>query len=297
VKPRPRNWVFLGDSLTEGVGSSRVSYVSELVSLLREAELQKPQRDRTVIHEFRLRRVDPDRFNQFIRVNTVGIWNAGASGPGATLWLWNFACEGTTTESDMDWMPLIENLRPERVFVFRGSLENVVRPAALADSHWPWWVPLSWRGYASMDPRCYFSTTWWRRAKQVAVDAAKQKVRLALLAQRGGYTLLDQSQFSRCSVELFAALRRVTERLHILGLLPIEASTFPGSAERFQQMNDFLRTAVRTAEADFIDWGCDMKARMKGRDCFYRDGFHPNLVGARVLADILHERLSQAVAP
>ena len=33
---RASNWVFLGDSLTEGVGSLRATYVTELVNRLRK---------------------------------------------------------------------------------------------------------------------------------------------------------------------------------------------------------------------------------------------------------------------
>ena len=83
--------------------------------------------------------------------------------------------------SDFGWLSLIAALRPDLVVIFRGSLESIIRPAMLVDGDWPWWVPPSWRGYAAMDPRCYFSTTWWRKAKQSSVDAMKQKVRLKLL--------------------------------------------------------------------------------------------------------------------
>jgi lysophospholipase L1-like esterase len=297
MKPRPRNWVFLGDSLTEGVGSRRVSYVSELTTLLRESEKHQPDCQRTTIHEFRLRRVDPGQFNRFLAVNTAGMWRGEDARPGASLWLWNFACEGTTMASDFAWLPLIDNLQPERVFVFRGALENIVRPAALADGQWPCWLPASWRGYARLDPRCYFSSTGWRRAKQRAADAIKQRVRLALLARYGAFTLINHAEFSACAEELFSALRRVTQRLHVLGMLPIANATFPGSAERFQQVNESLRRAACAVEADFFDWGCAMTASMNGRDCFYRDGFHPNQQGARLLAEMLLDRMAVPAQP
>jgi hypothetical protein len=38
VTVHPQNWVFLGDSITEGIGSSPVSYATEIAALLREAE-------------------------------------------------------------------------------------------------------------------------------------------------------------------------------------------------------------------------------------------------------------------
>jgi len=46
-----RNWIFLGDSLTEGVGSKRVSHVTELVKQLRLSGGAN-------VHEFRLRQLN-----------------------------------------------------------------------------------------------------------------------------------------------------------------------------------------------------------------------------------------------
>src|SRR5829696_731753 len=172
------NWVFLGDSLTEGVGSNRISHVTELVAQLRSAD--QNGNAALKVHELRLRRVNPQSFDRFLDLNVAGYMNVDGQECGG-LWLWNLACEGQTIESDFGWLPLIATLRPELVVIFRGSLESIIRPAMVSDDAWPWWVPQSWRGYAAMDPRCYFSATWWRSAKQGSLDALKQKARLRLL--------------------------------------------------------------------------------------------------------------------
>ena len=113
---RPENWFFLGDSLTEGIGSSRVSYVSELALQLRAAS-----EGDLGVHEFRLRWVDPATFNRFLRVNLAGNLNTDSLFSQRKRWLWNLASEGTTVDTDLEWLPMIRNLRPEIVFVHRGS--------------------------------------------------------------------------------------------------------------------------------------------------------------------------------
>lgn len=288
---RPENWVFLGDSLTEGVGSSRVSFVPELASLLREAEMQKPESGRRAIHEFRLRRVAADK-NHFVQFNTAGLLKTDADSPQSALWLWNLACEGRTIESDLEWLPFLENLQPERIFIFRGSLENIVRPAPLRDGHWPWWVPKSWRGYAAMDPRCYFSTTWWRRMKQQAVDALKQRVRLSLLCRRPGTTLMLTDEWLGHYRTLVASLRTLAARIHLLGLLPIDDEKFPGSPRSFRRADEELAGLASASGTEFIGWESDFARLTATTRLFYLDGFHPNQDGARILAGILHERLT-----
>jgi lysophospholipase L1-like esterase len=274
-----RNWVFLGDSLTEGVGSKRISHVSELVKQLRSG-------NGINVHEFRLRHVD-NAFNKQIDFNVAGLIDVDADQDLSDLWLWNLACEGQTIDADFGWLSLIAALRPELVVVFRGSLESIIRPAMVQDGDWPWWVPQSWRGYAAMDPRCYFSTTWWRKAKQSSVDGLKQRARLKLLKVRPGQPLIDLERFASSQTELLKRLRALETRVLVLGLLPVDEARFPGSLEHFKRVNARLKQIADAEGVEFFDWASSLNAG----DLFYRDGFHPNVVGATTLAGLLRERI------
>lgn len=280
------NWVFLGDSLTEGVGSRRISHVAELVKQLRSSGCAAARGAN--VHEFRLRHVDA--LNGDIEFNVAGFMNVEGKQQSSDVWLWNLACEGQTIESDFDWLPLISALRPELVVIFRGSLESIIRPAMVSDGTWPWWVPQSWRGYAAMDPRCYFSTTWWRRAKQTSVDALKQKARLKLLKLRPGKPLIDLDAFAVHQTRLIQKLHALGARVLVLGLLPVGQARFPGSPEHFKIVNARLREIAKAEDAEFLDWASLLSAKGTQRELFYRDSFHPNKAGARALAEILRER-------
>ena len=257
-----RNWVFLGDSLTEGVGWKRISHVAELAKQLRATEIRS--RDKHAL-----------------------IGQVKSNVPG--LRIWNLACEGKTIESDFEWLPFISTLNPELVVIFRGSLESIIRPAMVSDAGWPWWVPRSWRNYSAMDPRCYFSTTWWRRAKQTSIDGMKQRARLKLLQARPGKPLIDLDAFASYQTKLITQLRSSTTRVLVLGLLPVDRQRFPGSAEHFKSVNARLRKIAEAEGVEFFDWA----AQLNGGALFYRDGFHPNEAGAAALANILRERLCQ----
>ena len=274
-----RNWVFLGDSLTEGVGSKRISHVTEFVKQMRAAA-------GTNVHEFRLRQIGAD-FSSQIDFNVAGLMNVDGDQNPADLWLWNLACEGQTIDSDPRWLPLIAALRPELVVIFRGSLESIIRPAMVLDGDWPWWVPQSWRGYAAMDPRCYFSTTWWRKAKQSSVDALKQRARLKLLKLRPGKPLFELEEFASYQTELLKQLRELGTRVIVLGLLPVDGTQFPGSREHFNTVNARLKQTAEAEGVEFVDWA----SSLNGGDLFYRDGFHPNAAGAEALAKILREQI------
>lgn len=255
--------MFLGDSLTEGVGSQRISHVAELAKQLCASEIRS--RDR-------------DALEGEVKSNIAG------------LRLWNFACEGKTIESDFEWLPLIGRLQPELVVIFRGSLESIIRPAMVSDTGWPWWVPRSWRNYSAMDPRCYFSTTWWRKAKQISVDVLKQRVRLSLLQMRPGKPLIDLDTLALYQTKLIKQLRSLGARVLVLGLLPVDENRFPGSAQYFKSVTARLKQIAEIEGVEFLDWA----SQLNGDTLFYRDGFHPNEAGAVALAKILRERLCKA---
>ena len=279
MTPRVHNWVFLGDSLTEGVGSKRISHVAELVKQLRSSGTSN-------VHEFRLRHIDTPAVNGDIEFNVAGFMNVDAQQNSSDVWLWNLACEGQTIESDFGWLPLITALSPELVVIFRGSLESIIRPAMLRDGQWPRWVPQAWRSYAAMDPRCYFSTTWWRKAKQTSVDALKQKTRLRLLKQRPGKPLMDLDHLANHQTELLNQLRGLGARVLVLGLLPVDQVRFPDSPEHFKSVNTRLQEIAHAEGAEFLDWASLLPTN---GDLFYRDSFHPNAAGAAALAQILRE--------
>jgi|GEM_PF-706160 len=286
-----QNWVFLGDSLTEGVGSQRISHVSELVHCLRNGG--ESSGNFRSIHHIRLREVEPHALDRFVNFNVAGFLDTEPSAD-PSLWIWNLACEGRTIEDDFTWMPLVKTLQPEWVVIFRGSLESVIRPAMVRDGDWPFWLPQSWRTYSSMDPRCYFSSTWWRAAKQRSIDRAKQVARQKLLAERTGRPLLELDPFMNRYEQLLAELRGSAKQILVLGLLPVDQTMFPGSSSRFAVVTKTLRELATRCDVNFLDWGAEVNSLDGYSQLFYRDGFHPNSSGAKVLAQILRRHLLQA---
>lgn len=238
-----------------------------------------------------MRRVDPDGLNRFIKFNMAGFFDVDENTKGVPLWVWNLACEGQTIETDIFWLPFLVNLRPELIVLFRGSLESIIRPAVLKDSSWPVWIPNGWRGYASMDPRCYFSSTWWRRAKQTTVDRVKQSARKKLLSDRPGLPLMEGPTLIAHYEELLKKLRGLKCRILLLGLLPPDSRMFPGSPENFAYINDELSALASRHDVEFLDWGKNFLSRHKAEELYYRDGFHPNENGCRVLANVLGDYL------
>ncbi|HEU5132593.1 MAG TPA: SGNH/GDSL hydrolase family protein, partial [Pyrinomonadaceae bacterium] len=154
---------------------------------------------------------------------------------------------------------------------------------------WPRWVPASWRGYAAMDPRCYFSTTWWRKAKQQTLDTTKQKTRLNLLARSAGKPLMDQDEFVGHLTTLLRSVRELNSRVLLLGLLSVDEECFPGSPTHFESVNAKLRDTANAEGVEFFDWATQLKGARNS--FFYRDSFHPNLAGANALAQALSSYL------
>ena len=127
---RPQNWVFLGDSLTEGVGSSRTSYGQELAVVMNE------RTPGLKIKELRLRYDSCIHTNAPKPFNLLGYQSAEELDE-IHLWIWNLASEGTTIEHDKNWLPLLQNLKPEKWFLLRVALESLLRPEPSVTGHLP----------------------------------------------------------------------------------------------------------------------------------------------------------------
>jgi hypothetical protein len=278
------NWVFMGDSLTEGVGASRVSYVTELLKLIRQKVREGILPAKLQVNLIRLRPVDAASNSRFVVFNLAGFLDRDEKDGDTSLWLWNLACEGNTIDSDKQLISFLDTISPSVIIIFRGGLESIIRPSALYNNNWPWWVPPSWRGYAALDPRCYFSTTWWRKLKQEAIDAVKQKMRLRLLAKQGAEPLIKPDKLIGLYQDLLTDMKCFKAKIIMLGLLPVDAVIFPESNKQFRLLNDELRALAEREKVEFLDWGMAVERQMGKENLYYRDGFHPNAEGANFLA-------------
>lgn len=270
---RPKNWIFLGDSISEGVGSSRISYVSELAKLLRSKKDE-------CITEVRLRKMDVGSFSKFVNFNIAGNIEVDNSVTGNHLWIWNLASEGTTCVDDKKWFSFVENIKPERVFLLRGPYESIVRPDSVFNGKWPLWMPQSWRTPAGLDPRCYFSNTWWRAAKQICINHLKQKIRLQFLKKSSGYSILPDDQYLNEIDKTVNFLLSLEIEVWILECPPVNNSTFPGSPKKFSERNSALKSMVASRRIKFVEWDC----HRLGKQQYFNDGFHLNQSGATEIA-------------
>jgi lysophospholipase L1-like esterase len=280
------NWIFLGDSLTEGVGRTRMSYVQALVQEVRKIHGISASNAWRVQY-VRLKRADPSAVSGFVETNIIGNLDPCDGDAENSLCIWNLAAEATTIDTDNKWLFFIQAIKPSRIILFRGSLENVLRPGYVIGGQWPWWVLPAWRHYAAMDPRCYFSTTWWRKVKQVALDRVRQQVRLGLLRRTNACALQTVEEFTQNFSELLPKLVVTGSKITILGLLPISNRTFPGSQRQFTKANRRISDLAEQHGVEFLDWSNDLDIAESIEALYFRDGFHPNEKGAAVLGAYL----------
>ena len=80
----------------------------------------------------------------------------------------------------------------------------------------------------------------------------------------------------------------------MMGLLPV-GDHFPESAAYFERVNQSLSKIAETHGADFFDWANQLRVNSYEK-LFYRDTFHPNVDGARKLAQILKPHLNNGVS-
>jgi lysophospholipase L1-like esterase len=90
---------------------------------------------------------------------------------------------------------------------------------------------------------------------------------------------------------LLESLRGISGHILVLGLIPPDGTRFPGSPKHFGRVNELLREFAATETVPFFDWAPLVASKNRAGELWYRDGFHPNDFGAKVLADALYARL------
>lgn len=276
-------WLFLGDSLTEGIGKWRVSYVSELVTMLRQ-ESADP------VHQMRLRRLDFSNAKDLSFFNLAGYVDHDPRESRTPHWILNLAAEGSTIRDDCLFEALLPACKIERVFILRGPLESIVRPYPIRDGCWPVWVPRSWRSYSALDPRCYFSAGPLRYAKQKMVDHAKQFIRLRLLVG-GGAPIIPDVEFLDQYERLLNRVIGLGARVTALAIPPVDGKVFPGTPEIVERRNNAIRDLCAQYGVDCFSW--NVAASVAPATLFCRDGFHPSELGAKQFAQQLMRYLHQ----
>ena len=281
-----KSWIFLGDSLTEGVGSSRASFFTDLGQLMRSEAIT------TRIHMLKVRPVNPDIFNAQLKTNLAVFEDRDTRNGDHEHWLFNLASEASTASHDKNWECFARLIRPELTIIFRGNFESILRPAAIIDGKWPWWVPVRWRNHTAMNPRCYFSSTFSRKWKQVTEDAIKQKIRLKLFENSPGAPLMSIKDLISELQRTISFMKSLGSKVLVCGLLPVSDLQFPGSASHFRNVNIALGRLAEESGSSFFDWGSKLPANALDT-LYYRDGFHPNQAGSRELATLLHAHLKR----
>lgn len=270
-------WVFLGDSLTEGIGSQRVNYVSELMQLLRK-------RSNMPIHGLRWRLVNLNDYRDLSSYNSASLIDFDAEKTSSALWLVNLAVESCRVADELARVRKILALAPDRAFLLLGTHEAVARPSASLTGNWPSWLPKSWRHYHAMDPRPYFNSNPWRRAKQKFIDWAKQKARHALL-KHGRQPLVADEVVFRQFAQLVTRIQSAGVAVTVLEMTPMGEDMYPGTLEIIRRRNEQIRQWCLARQVDFVEWE---KALYEDRStAFFRDQQHVNQDGARLMAKIL----------
>ena len=112
----------------------------------------------------------------------------------------------------------------------------------------------------------------------------KQNIRHVLLKRSLPAPLIDLVDFAKKAEEIVELLCGVSD-VYLLSLLPISAKEFPGSDRQFQLINNVLCEIARSTPARILDWRNELERSGElDESAFFRDGFHPNRVGARRLA-------------
>jgi lysophospholipase L1-like esterase len=103
--------------------------------------------------------------------------------------------------------------------------------------------------------------------------------------------MIELDKFIETYQILLANIKRFKSRIIIAGMLPVDDASFPGSAKQFHLLNGELCAMAEREGVEFLDWGSVVESQVNKSDLYYRDGFHFNANGARLLARLIFQHI------
>lgn len=283
--------IFFGDSMTEGIGSERISYVSELHRILNNmgvpSSLERIRRSET-LGGF------PSNLWNWVIHSQPAFWpNAPLDDRGVRLI--NFAVEGTTIDYDMMLQSQLHGLRPDVIFVFRGVVEAVHRMDL--DGFLTRCLPKRWKSMGALEPRCYFSNHWLRGIKQYLESESKSWLRRKIFSAHGSYPIMTPEEFSQKLETFLTRLKEAYDAPVVVGtMLPIIGKHFPGTAKEFENFNDVIKGVTSSLKVELLEWHLALPKSHALEELYFADGLHLNAKGNAILAEVLLKILKLQLA-
>lgn len=164
--------------------------------------------------------------------------------------------------------------------IAHGITEAIVRPTPRALAL----MPARWRNPGWMDPRPYYSRSWWKRVPQRLESAARWRIKNLLIRILGGTQWRSPDAYRSALHDLLERLITSGTAVVVLGSPDLDERYFPGSPQQLHRYDDINAALAEQLGAMHIR----LSDRLDAWDDYLADHFHPSVSGhARIAGEIL----------
>lgn len=201
----------------------------------------------------------------------------------------NFAHTGTTIRY-MKELLLNNNVDADIVIIAYGNVDAMLRPNINHKPNYYKYLPNRYKQNGMLNPRPYFSSKWYKSIIQHLDSWFRWNLNSLLLRLQGQTTWVSIKEFQSLYTECIEKLILQDVLIILVSTVQVKSKYFPGTNNEYTKFNNVILDISQSYDncyyIDLFNNLCDEKF-------FYKDGFHPNQVGYKKIAEFISDKIKE----
>ncbi len=204
----------------------------------------------------------------------------------------NYAFSGTTVQYMEKLQAEYEKEKYDFAIIAYGSVDAMLRPNTQSKLNLYAHIPERYRKTGMLNPRPYFSRRWYKSIIQHMDSWIRWNMNAILLNIQGSMTWVSPDDFLFLYQKAVHSLQKYSEHVILLSTVRVSDKYFPGTNKMYRKYNGLIEEiSEKNEKCSYID----LYRHLDSDSLFYKDIFHPNEVGYRVIANLVAEVIEKTI--
>lgn len=203
----------------------------------------------------------------------------------------NLAHTGTTIRYMKELLNNVsENI--EIAVIGYGNVDAMLRPNPDHRPNYYHYLPSRYKQNGMLNPRPYYSSKWYKSILQHADSLLRWNLNKLLLCLQGETTWVSEKEFQVLYEECVRKLLSKEAKIIALSTVQLKDQYFPGTNQKYIRFNKIIKEICKSHSCKYID----LYHSLEEQSYFYEDGFHPNELGYRRIAEIIGNTIKEQLS-
>lgn len=199
----------------------------------------------------------------------------------------NFSYTGTTIRYVETIKSKFEKEKFDFIVIAYGNVDAMLRPDTNNKFNLYSHLPSRYKKTGMLNPRPYFSNNFFKSIIQHIDSWTRWNINRILLKLQGETVWVVPDEFENAYRETLLLLSHCADQIIMLSTVRVSDKYFPGTNGMYCSYNSIIKKLSETYNCCFID----LYNSLSEKKFYYKDIFHPNESGYRLIADLISHQI------